>query len=275
MKKFKLLMVVSIIIVAITATFLLSGCSSPYNSFADQGQKDISKGAPVLKVATNAEFAPFEYMENSKFDGYDIAMINAIATNLGMKVELKNIEFDGIIAALQTGGFDVAVAAITVNDERSEKVDFSESYFNSAQVIVVKDNVTKFDNMDKDQIVKALENTNIHVATGQVGDYFATGSVGFDYPGIAGATVKHYSTVTLAAQGILKEEAAFFDKDVARNFVASASGFKMIDVDLTVEEYAIAITKGKTDLKDKINKALFELKVDGTIEKIKQHYKLI
>lgn len=276
MKKSRLILLAVMLLVAVTAMMVLSGCTtSPYTEFADQGQKDIAKDAPVLKVATNAEFAPFESIVGGKYDGYDIAMINAIATKLGMKVVISNMEFEGILAAVQSGGYDIAVAGMTVTDERKLSVDFTDTYFQSSQVIVVKTATTKFDGLDEASLLAALEGTKIHVATGQMGHYFAEGSDAFGYDGIPNAVIKLYSSTNLAAQGIVNDEAAFFDIEVAKNFVAKASGFKMINVPLTSEEYAIGINKSKTELKGKINDALAELKADGTIDKIKAHYGIL
>ena len=102
------------------------------------GEKEDDK--PVLKMATNAYFQPYEYYEGDKIIGIDAEIAEAIADKLGMRLEIKDMEFDSIITAVQEGSVDFGMAGMTVREDRLEKVDFTTSYANGKQVVIVKEN---------------------------------------------------------------------------------------------------------------------------------------
>ena len=91
-----------------------------------------------LRMATNAEFPPYEYVENNSVIGIDVDMAQAIADKLGMELVIDNIEFDSIITAVSTGKDDIGVAGMTVTEERLENIDFTDSYTKAKQVIIVR-----------------------------------------------------------------------------------------------------------------------------------------
>ena len=86
---------------------------------------------PVLRMATNAQFAPFEYKEGNKFKGIDIELAQAIADELGYKLVINDMEFESVIINVSNGQCDIALAALTVSESRREHVNFSDSYFNA------------------------------------------------------------------------------------------------------------------------------------------------
>lgn len=96
------------------------------------------EGEKVLKMGTNAAFPPFEYVEGDKIVGFDITMSQMIARDFGAKLEVSDMAFDSLVAALQSGTIDMAVAGMSVTEDRLKSVDFSESYYESEQVIIVK-----------------------------------------------------------------------------------------------------------------------------------------
>ncbi len=93
----------------------------------------------TLTMGTNAAFPPYEYYENEKIAGYDVDMATAIADKLGMKLDIEDMEFDSIIAAVTSGKIDVGIAGMSVTEDRLLEVNFSESYTTSTQVIIVKE----------------------------------------------------------------------------------------------------------------------------------------
>lgn len=93
----------------------------------------------VVKMGTNAAFPPFEYTEGTKVVGFDATMAAMIAKDYGKKLQIVDMAFDGLIAAVQSGAIDFIAAGMTATDERRENVDFSEPYYQSKQVIIVKD----------------------------------------------------------------------------------------------------------------------------------------
>ena len=99
---------------------------------------DRSNGKLVM--ATNAAFEPYEYIENEKIIGIDVDMAQAVCDKLGMELEVTDIEFDAIIAAVQSGKADIGVAGMTITEDRLKSIDFTEPYTTATQVIIVKDN---------------------------------------------------------------------------------------------------------------------------------------
>jgi polar amino acid transport system substrate-binding protein len=99
---------------------------------------EASSGSKIVKLGTNAAFPPFEYVEGKNIVGFDITMGQKIAANAGMKLEVVDMAFDSLIPALQSGTIDFIAAGMSVNEERKKNVDFSETYFESEQVIIVR-----------------------------------------------------------------------------------------------------------------------------------------
>ena len=99
---------------------------------------DAGNGSQVVKLGTNAAFPPFEYVEGKNIVGFDITMGQYIAKDAGMKLEVVDMAFDSLIPALQSGTIDFIAAGMSVNEERKKNVDFSETYFESEQVIIVR-----------------------------------------------------------------------------------------------------------------------------------------
>lgn len=107
---------------------------------------DATKADTQLVVATNANFAPFEYKEGNKFAGIDMEIAKYIADTLGMELVIKDMEFDSVVTSVGAQGVDIAMAGLTVNDKRKESVNFTTTYYNAAQVIITLDTDTSFDN---------------------------------------------------------------------------------------------------------------------------------
>lgn len=106
---------------------------TPYKS-----PEDVERNNGKLRMATNAEFPPYEYVEDNKVMGIDVDMAQAIADKLGMELVVDNIEFDSIITAVSTGKDDIGVAGMTVTEDRLENIDFTDSYTKAKQVIIVR-----------------------------------------------------------------------------------------------------------------------------------------
>lgn len=106
---------------------------------------DANKADKQLVVATNAAFAPFEYVEGDKFAGIDMEIAKYIADTLGMELVIMDMDFESVVTSVGKNGVDVAMAGLTVNETRKQSVNFTVSYYNAAQVLVVKDSETGFD----------------------------------------------------------------------------------------------------------------------------------
>ena len=124
-----------------------------------------SGGAKVLRVGTNADFAPFEFQDVSgkEYQGFDMDLIRAIAKEMGYQADIQNINFDGLIPAMESGNLDVIISGMSINDERKQKVDFSEPYYKSGLTIVVKkDNtaINKFNDLAGKKVAVQIGTTS-------------------------------------------------------------------------------------------------------------------
>ena len=151
------------------------------------------------------------------------------------------------------------MAGISATEERKQSVDFSDTYTTTTQLVIVKEDSA---------IAKAdeLEGKTIGVQTGTTGDILASD--------IKDATVERYSKGMDAVQALSqgKIDAVVIDSEVAKRFVSDNTGLKLLDEAYATEEYAIAVKKGNTEMLNAINKALADLKADGTVDKIIAKY---
>lgn len=217
----------------------------------------------VLNVGTNAEFPPFEYVnDNGEPDGFDVALIKAIGEKLGVEVQVDNMEFASLVSSIGTK-IDVSIAGMTVTDERKNAVDFSDSYYEAVQYVIVPEG---------SEIASAadLRGKSIGVQLGTTGDFIAEE--------IKGAVVSQYNKAVDAVNDLIngRLECVIIDKNPALVFQSKFEGqVKAIDgaqFDFEVENYAIALPKGDTILADQINTALKELIQDGTFDALVAEY---
>ena len=215
--------------------------------------------AGKLTLATNAEFPPYEYHDGDKIVGIDMDIADAIAKKLGLEVQIEDIAFDSVILEVTSGKADSGLAGISATDERKQSVAFSDTYTTSKQLIIVKDDSPITGSKD-------LEGKTVGVQTGTTGDILAS-----DIKDVKPERYdKGMDAVQALSQG--KVDAVIIDSEVAKKFVEETSGLKVLDEAFADENYAIAIKKGNKELLDSVNKALSELKSDGTIDSIIAKY---
>lgn len=182
--------------------------------------KTATAQAGDFVVATNAYFPPFEsYDENGHFCGVDIEIAYKIATELNKTLFVKDMEFDSIIADVQAGRSDIAMAGITVNPARQEQVDFATSYYSSAQVITVVEGDKTFDGCTTAEEIEAILSSKsssykIGTQAGTTGYMYSHGDADFEYDGFTNLTTKAYSTGALAMKDLSngKINAVILDK---------------------------------------------------------------
>ena len=254
--------IISLVMVLVMATAVFSACGSKSSDSKSGGD-----GKKVLSMATNAEFPPYEYVEGEDVVGIDIDIAKAIADKLGMELKVDNINFDSIIPAITSGKDDVGIAGMTVTDERKKNVDFTDSYATGVQVVIVRED-SKITDV-KDLTTEGADNT-IGVQLGTTGDIYCTSDIqdkGF-------GKVQQFNKGADAVQALVsgKIDCVVIDNQPAKEFVKANKGLKILDTEYVTEDYAIAVAKDNTELKDKINGALSELKADGTIQKILDKY---
>lgn len=213
----------------------------------------------TLVMATNAEFPPYEYYEDGDIVGIDVEIAKAIAAKLGMELQIEDMAFDAIIPAVTSGKADFGAAGMTVTEERQRSVEFTDTYANSNQVAIVKEDsdITGSD---------ALAGKIIGVQLGTTGDALATE--------IKDATVERYNKGLEAVQSLTqgKIDAVVIDQATAEAFVKKTEGIKILEEKMSEEEYAIAIKKGNMELVEKMSEAIKELKEEGKIDEIVAKY---
>ena len=127
---------------AIVAAYATGEGIKPFTS----AKFDASKADKQLVVATNASFAPFEYKEGEQFAGIDMEIAAYIAEKLGLELVIMDMDFEAVVTSVGKNNVDIAMAGLTVNETRKQSVNFTESYYNAAQMLVVKEGETSFDN---------------------------------------------------------------------------------------------------------------------------------
>ncbi len=220
-----------------------------------------------LIVATDAAWAPFEYMEGENVVGADMEIAADIAEALGVDLEIVNVAFDSISMYLQNKEADLALAAITVTEERAETMEFSEPYCDTYQYIVVKEDDDTVESIDD------MAGYTIGVHLGTTGDFLASDEVNMGVLAGTGASVQQYKDLTIAAMGLNAGDvqAIVCDKLLAENLCVINDGLKCFeakykDGSSTLEQYAVAAAKGETDLIEKVNEIIVPLKEDGTVD---------
>ena len=249
--------------------------SSAAGSVSGSASGSVSNGDPVfttvtpgkLTMSTNASFPPYEMVaDDGSFEGIDIEVAGAIAEKLGLELQVDDMGFDAALQAAQTGKSDMVMAGVTVTEERQAVMDFSNSYANGVQVVIVKEG-------SPIQTVDDLANANmIGCQMGTTGYTFCS-----DTPENGGFGEDHvtpYDDGAAAVQALMNGQidAVVIDNKPAQEYVAANPGLKILDGDFTNEDYAIGVAKGNTALLDAINGALEELTNDGTIQSIVDKY---
>lgn len=239
---------------AVTLSLLAAGCGTGNDTATAGNGTDKQK---TLIVGTEPTFPPFEFTENEKDVGFDIDLAQAICDKIGYKMEVKNLGFDALIPALQSGQIDLIAASMDATPERAEQVNFTDVYFKGGYTVVVrKDNtdITGFDSLSGKTVGAQVGSKPVEVAQEH------------------GATVKQYDTNT---QGWMELEAGtcdavVIDKAVAMYYLEQGGKEKLKLVGNSTDSRgtAMATSKDKGELTQAINKALSELKADGTYTKI-------
>ncbi|NOZ30035.1 MAG: basic amino acid ABC transporter substrate-binding protein [Chloroflexi bacterium] len=250
------------IIVALILALVVTACAPPATPVAPAESEAAPAGETAkvkIKVGMNAEYPPFEFVDESgNIVGFDVDLIDALAKRAGFDYELINTKWDGIFAALASGEFDVVCSAVTITEERAQIVDFTDPYFNAGQSIAV------LATNDEIKSVEDLKGKRIGVQLGTTGDIEASK--------IEGAEVKRYEEITIAFQALANGDvdAVVNDTPTSAEIIKANPELnaKLVGEPFTDEFYGIAVNKNKPEIRDALNKALKEIKADGTYDKI-------
>jgi len=264
MKKFSKSAIISLIIgVAILFTACGNATASNNNAEESLSKLDQIKKAGKIVVGTSADYPPYEFHKevNGKDEivGFDIEIAKEIAKDLGVELEIKDMDFDGLLLALNADKVDFVMAGMTPDPERVKAVDFSKIYYNAVHGIVIK-----AENKDILKTVDDLTGKKIGAQKGAIQEK------------IAEAEIKDLQLKSLAKIPDLilevknnKIDAVVMEKPVADSYVDKNKDLMLMDVTFDDGEggSAVAVKKGSTDLVNEINKTLDRLIKDGSVDK--------
>lgn len=205
----------------ICSKYFGDGEPTPVSSAAEDSSKD------QLVVATNAQFEPFEYKKGENYYGIDMEIAKLLADHLGMELVIKDMEFDAVCLSVGQHKCDIAMAGLTVNEERTEHVTFSTSYYTANQKIIVKGDDTTFDACktaeDVEKILKSYDaTTKIGVQNGTTGNWYVAGDADWGFDGFKTKCVG-YGSGALAVQDLINGNINYvvIDSDPAK-FITDA-----------------------------------------------------
>ena len=244
---------ITLLLAAVMLLACFTGCGSTKND--------------PLVMATNAEFPPYEFMQDGKIVGIDAEIAQAIADKLDRELVIENVDFDSLIPGVSSGKYDFVMAGLTVTDERKEQVNFTQSYATGVQVIIVKEDspITTAD----DLFAKGA-NTTIGVQLATTGDLYCTWDIEDEGLGKVERYNKGADAVMALTTG--KVDCVVIDNEPAKVFVENNPGLKILDTEYITEEYAAAVSKDDAELTAAIDGALAELIADGTVGNIIEKY---
>ena len=237
----------------------------PVFSIPTAGAQEGGLGGRTLVVAHDVNFPPFEYLDGDKYTGFDLDLLNAIAEVGNFKVDLRPMDFNGIIPALQAGQVDMAIAAMTIKPEREEVVDFSIPYFRTGLVLAVAP--------DNNDIVNPedLQGKSIATKIGTSGDAYIR-----ELPYADKIHISTYEGNTETYLAVINgiNDATINDDSTLRYYIATEGKDKLKVVGdlLTGDDYGIAVPKGNSDVVDVVNAALLTLAENGAYAELYQKW---
>lgn len=265
---------------ALVASFGLFGCSAPASSTASSSSSSSSASddtvaagytliAPgTLTIATSPDYPPFESLEGDEFVGFDIELAKAIAEELGLTPEFKNLQFDTICTAVAAGGqADIGISGFSVDPERELTIDFTNSYYvDNLSVAAMKDNA----DITEENAAEALNQAGVIIAvqSGTTGEAY----VQENFPN---ATVQPYgsSNDAFAAMQAGQAAAVCTNKAVVEKMLSQSYTDAQVVLNVaTGEDYAIVSSKDNPELTKAINEAIAKLEANGTIEALIAEY---
>ena len=232
---------------------------------ADSAELNLVEDGKLI-MSTNAQFPPYEMVAgDGSFEGIDVEVAQAIAEKLNLELVIDDMDFDAALLAVQNGRSDIVMAGVTVNEERSAVMDFSDSYANGVQVVIVPED-SEIASIDD------LEGKQIGCQRGTTGYIYCSDTP--ENGGYGEENVTAYDDGATAVQALLngQVDAVVIDNAPAQEYVNANPGLKILDTEFANEDYAIGVAKGNTALLDAINGALEELTADGTVQSIIDKY---
>ena len=269
MKKFLSVLMAAAMLISVLA---LAGCGADPEPAPTEDDTTTTEPVAVttvtegkLTMSTNAQFPPYEMVaDDGSFEGIDVEVAQAIAEKLGLELVVDDMDFDGALLAAQNGKSDMVMAGVTVNPDRQAVMDFTDTYANGVQVVIVKEgsDVT-LDNMGEKMIGTQRGTTGFIYCS----DTPENGGFGEDH-------VTAYDDGATAVQALVngQVDCVVIDNAPAQEYVKANPGLTILETEFANEDYAIGVKKGNTELLNAINNALKELIEDGTVQSIIDKY---
>jgi len=223
-------------------------------------------GGRTIRVATDATYPPFELLDaNKNLIGYDIDLMNEICTLAKCTADIKSTAWDGIFPALQKGDYDAVISGVTITAERDKTMDFSDSYIEVGQVLLVR--------ADEDRIksVDDMADKSVAVQKGTTNDEAASA---FQKEGKI-KDVKRFPTFDLAVRSLLNKDvdAVLIDNTSASGYMGTnPDKLKVTGEKITSEGLGIVVREGDKELQGAFNAALKVLRENGTMERLYQKW---
>lgn len=240
----------------VCAAVFMSGCSSltgSYSSATEQNHKE-----KVLRVGSDLNYPPFEFEENGKPTGFDMQLIEAVADRMGAKVEVENITFSDLIAAVKDNKVDAVISGMEGTDARAKDLTFSDPYFDKAGYSILA--------RADDEAVSGWEDLKGKVVGTQAGTRHTEISVDVGAERVQSFDQKE-NVIKALKDGTV--EAAVLDTPVAMYYAKHDSGLKLAgEPKLSEKGLVIVVKKGNTELQKEINAALKSLREDGTYDSL-------
>lgn len=237
----------------------LAACGSEKEADGSGKEEDGNGLKDEYTVVSDTSFVPFEFKEDGEYTGFDIDLINAIADEVGFKINLKTTNFDGIIPGLQTGQFDIALAGIGITEERAKKIDYSEPYYESGLRIGVS--------VDNDEI-KGMDDLKGKTIATRLGST----SSAYIKDKIDNAEANQYEQLDQAYLAVENgsADAILYDAPNVAYYIKTKGedSLKMVGDLYEAENYGIAFAKGQDDLVKAVDEALATLKDNGKYDEI-------
>ena len=254
----------AVLLAAVTAMAMVA-CGSDGEATTTENP-DATSGAEAsddgkLIVGTEAGFAPYEYLSGDQVVGVDMDIAQEIADELDKELVIQNMDFDGALIAVQQGKVDMVAAGVSVDEERAKVMDFSGNYVDSTEVIVVNAQTKAVTTSD----AAGLEGKKVGVQQGNIADLWVSNTDNAQ-PG----EIVRYTKFAQAADDLKNDkiDCIVMDEIPAQEMVASSDGaLEIVEGEaLFVDQYAIAVQKGNTELLEKINAVIIRLKEEGKID---------
>ena len=218
-----------------------------------------------LHMATEPLFPPYTVINDSgELEGIDVEIAEAIAESLGLELEIEEMDFDALLGSVNSGQADIAMAGITVTEERKSSVDFTAAYDTNCQVVIVPEDS---DIQNADDLGNGK---TIGVSQYSTGEYYCTAFYNE-------AIVTSFSNITEAMHALITGsiDAVVMEKELAEMLAAPYEALRIFEMEDTDEEYAIAVSKENPALREAISMTLEALIADGTVMNILDKYKLV